>query len=336
MMTVTYLLHRFPRVTDTFIMREIDSLARSGISVKVVSVWKPLQRETTDDLLKVWSSRVTFLLPNSIGSIAALLCVEVFRNPRRFAAALKRAILTARPGFRGFGYQMFYLAEALIAAKQIRSSYCQHLHNHFGDQSGMVTLLTSILTGIEYSISFHGPHIFFDAATASLKDKIESAYFTRSISYFCRSQLMIFAGSTDINSEIIHCGVNPALYPFRYPKRDVEILFCAARLAPEKGIEFLLQAFKSVVEVHGNIRLRIAGDGSSRSSLQARAVELGISECVEFLGQLAETGITSELCASDLFILPSLAEGLPVSLMEAMAVGVPALRRTSPASANSL
>lgn len=323
MMTVTYLLHRFPRVTDTFIMREIDSLAKCGIAVKVVSVWKPSQRETTTDLLAAWSSRVTFLLPKSIGSCIALLCAEIFRSPRKFVSAFMRAILTARPGFRGFAYQLFYLAEALMAAKQIRLSDCRHLHNHFGDQSGMVTLLASILTGVDYSISFHGPHIFFDAANSSIKEKLSSASFSRSISYFCRSQLMIFAGSTEIKSEIIHCGVNPKLYPFRLPKPDVEIIFCAARMAPEKGIEFLLQAFKIVIEVNRNTRLRIAGDGSSKASLQATAVQLGISDSVEFLGQLAEVEITNELCASDLFVLPSLAEGLPVSLMEAMAVGVP-------------
>jgi colanic acid/amylovoran biosynthesis glycosyltransferase len=325
MTTVTYLLHRFPRVTDTFIMREINSLVRSGLNVNVISVWKPQEQETTDSLLTAWSSRVTFLLPGSVGSIAKLLAVEICRNPIRFLSTLHKAMRTARPGLRGFGYQMFYLAEALLAAKHIRSSTCDHLHNHFGDQSGTVTMLAAILTGIGYSISFHGPHIFFDAANSSLKEKIEGASFTRSISYFCRSQLMIFAGSTAIRSEIIHCGLDLDNYQFRNPKHKVDIIFCAARLAPEKGFEFLLEAFKLVLAHHDQIRLRIAGDGSSKVSLQAKALDLGISDRVEFLGQLAETQVTNELRNSDLFVLPSLAEGVPVSLMEAMAVGVPVI-----------
>jgi len=103
----------------------------------------------------------------------------------------------------------------------------------------------------------------------------------------------------------------------------VQIIFCAARLAPEKGIEFLLEAFKSISAKHTSIRLRIAGDGSVRSALETMAQELGIFSHVDFLGQLPEKQITEELRNSDLFVLPSLAEGLPVSLMEAMATGVP-------------
>src|SRR6266851_6597908 len=104
MTTITYLLHRFPRVTDTFIMREIRSLVRAGATVKVISVWTPRQQETTTDLLADWASDLTFLLPASVGSIAVALTTELFINPRRFFLALKLALQTSRPGFAGFGY----------------------------------------------------------------------------------------------------------------------------------------------------------------------------------------------------------------------------------------
>ncbi|SRR6266851_173341 len=322
MKTVTYLLHRFPRVTDTFIMREIESLGRAGTEVRIISVWKPLEHE----LLAEWVPRVIFLLPDSIRSVVIALCAESFGNPKRFLLALRTALQTSPPGLRGFAYQMFYLAEALLAASHIRANRTSHLHNHFGDRSGTVTMLAAILTTVDYSISFHGPHVFFDEAGSSLKEKIRNACFIRSISYFCRSQLMVAAQSTDITrNKIIHCGIDLEKYPFSQPSREVTTIFCAARLAPEKGIEFLLQAFRVVAEVHNHIRLRIAGGGSSRSSLEKMAVELGIANRVDFLGQLKETSIIGELCSSDLFVLPSLAEGLPVSLMEAMAVGVPVI-----------
>lgn len=324
--TIIYLLHRFPRVTDTFIMREIRSLQRAGTEVKVISVWKPLPRETMPELLDEWSNDVSFLLPNSIAVILRGLFSAAFLAPKSFFAALRLAVTTGRPGARGQIYQMFYLMEAALASRIVRANRSVHLHNHFGDQSGTVTMLAAVLSGAEYSISFHGPHIFFDATGSALKEKAQRAAFNRCISFFCRSQLLLFAQSNDTSStRIIHCGLDLRKYPFRAPREKVVNIFCSARLAPEKGIEFLLQALKLVVQKHQHVRLRIAGDGPSKSSLDAIVSALEVSQHVDFLGKLSEAQITAELASSDLFVLSSLAEGLPVSAMEAMAVGVPVI-----------
>jgi colanic acid/amylovoran biosynthesis glycosyltransferase len=321
---ITYLLHRFPRVTDTFIMREIRGLQKAGTDVKVISVWKPSAHETMPELLEEWSGDVSFLLPNSILALAYGLISALFFAPKRFFAAFVLALRTANPGIRGHIYSVFYLSEAALASRIVRQSRSNHLHNHFGDQSGTVTMLASVLLGIDFSISFHGPHVFLDTAGSNIKEKARRASFNRCISYFCRSQLFLAAQNNDLSStRIIHCGLELRKYPFRSPREEVLSVFCAARLAPEKGIEFLLEAMGLVLEKNRRVMLRIAGDGSSRASLEATAAALGISRNVVFLGQLSEARVTEELIASDLFVLPSLAEGLPVSAMEAMAIGVP-------------
>ena len=325
MKRICYLLHRFPRVTDTFIRREIISLRKAGTEVRVVSVWKPRKPETTDELLQEWSDDVGFLLPRSIFSIFGIALTLVVRSPGRFMAAFRLALATSRPGIRGLTYQMFYFVEAMLAAKVLQQWDINHVHNHFGDHSGITTMLASKLSGIGYSISFHGPHIFLDAKDAAIKEKVKHARFIRCISYFCRSQLIVLSESSNLSTyKIVHCGLELSSYQFRLPREQMCRIFCAARLAPEKGIEFLIRAMALLVGKI-DVRLRLAGDGPSRLALEEITRELGVADRVNFLGNLSERDVTRELSSSDLFVLPSLAEGVPVSLMEAMAVGVPVI-----------
>jgi colanic acid/amylovoran biosynthesis glycosyltransferase len=245
MKKVAYLLHRFPGMTDTFIKREIRSLQQSGTKVAVISVWKPEQSETTPEILSEWSDDTYFLLPSSWLAIAKIALGSAIRRPDRFATTLRLALSTSRPGVRGTSYQLFYFLEAVLAAEILRRNAFDHVHNHIGDQSGTVTMLAAKLAGIGYSITFHGWPVFFDAKYSRIKEKVIGAKFTRAISYFCRSQLMMFAGTDDPGPfKVVHCGLELDKYPYRSPRMKIESMFCVARLAPEKGHAFLLGALK--------------------------------------------------------------------------------------------
>ena len=236
------------------------------------------------------------------------------------------AFVTARPGFKGLVNQVFYLAEAVSAAEVLQKRDIAHVHNHFGDHSGIVTMLATKLCNISYSISFHGPHVFFDGGLARIKEKVSHARFVRCISYFCRSQVILFSESANLSAlKIVHCGLDLKDYEFRLPREKVERLYCAARLAPEKGFEFLVQAVRILADRKCDVQLRLVGDGPRRNALEGMARDLGILDRVHFLGALDEAAKMRELYAADLFVLPSLREGLPSSITEAMAVGVPVI-----------
>jgi colanic acid/amylovoran biosynthesis glycosyltransferase len=326
MKKIAYLLHNFPGITDTFIKREIRSLQKAGTEVSVISVWKPNESQTTPDILAEWASETDFLLPRSSVSILGILLMSFIRRPARFLGALQVALLMSRPGLRGITYQLFYFCEAVLAAEILRKRKIDHVHNHIGDQSGTVTMLAAKLAGTEYSITFHGWPVFFDAKYSRIKEKVRAAYFIRAISYFCQSQLMMFSESDDpAPFRVIHCGLSIGKYRYRAPREQVKTLFCAARLSPEKGISFLIHALKGLVDKGYALELRLAGNGPSREQLETLANELGVAGNVKFLGFLNEDEIISELEAADLFVLPSFIEGLPVSAMEAMAIGVPVI-----------
>jgi glycosyltransferase involved in cell wall biosynthesis len=187
-------------------------------------------------------------------------------------------------------------------------------------------MLAANLAGIGYSITFHGWPVFFDAKYYRLKEKVLGARFSRAISYFCRSQLMMFSERDDPDLfKVVHCGLSLDKYHYRTPKETVRRIFCAARLSPQKGHVFLIRAMKLLIDQGHELELRLAGDGIRKAQLTNLAHELGISDRVNFLGFLSEDEVIHELQDCDLFVLPSFVEGLPVSAMEAMAIGVPVI-----------
>ena len=326
MKRITYLLHRFPGITDTFIRREIRSLQKIGTEVGVISVWKPNESQTTPEILAEWAADTDFILPRPIVSILVTLPVSLIRNPARFLGTLRLALSTSRPGLRGMMFQLFYFCEAVLAAEILRKKKVDHVHNHIGDQSGIVTMLAAKLADIEYSITFHGWPVFFDAKYSRIKEKVMAARFVRAISYFCQSQLIMFAECDDpARIKVVHCGLSIGRYNYRPPREQVKTLFCAARLSPEKGISFLIHALKGLIDKGYELELRLAGNGPSLDQLKRLANDLGVSGKVKFLGFLDEDEIINELQTADLFILPSFIEGIPVAAMEAMAVGVPVI-----------
>jgi colanic acid/amylovoran biosynthesis glycosyltransferase len=326
MSRIAYLLHRFPAMTDTFIKREIRSLQKAGTDVQVISVWKPRPDETTPKILSDWENDTHFALPRSPFDIVRIVLAAIVRSPRRFFSSASLALRTSRPGIRGLTYQLFYFVEAVLVAEILRQNAVDHIHNHIGDQSGTVTMLAASLAGVGYSITFHGWPVFFDAKYSRIKEKVLGARFTRSISYFCRSQLMMFSGSDDTKPfKVVHCGLDIDKYAYRPPREKIERIFCTARLSPEKGLKFLIQALKILRDKGHACELRLAGDGPSKGSLKKLASELGISDYVHFLGYLTEDEVIAELKGADLFVLPSFVEGVPVSAMEAMAIGVPVI-----------
>jgi len=324
MKRIAYLLHNFPGITDTFIKREIRSLQKTGVSVRVISVWKPKESQTTPAILSEWSTDTDFILPRSALAVLYILLKVFMRAPVRFMQTIYLALQTARPGLRGIAFQIFYFAEAALAADILRKYAIDHVHNHIGDQSGTVTMLAARLANIEYSITFHGWPVFFDAKYSSIKEKVGAARFIRAISYFCRSQLMMFSEAVDPTPfKVIHCGLSLEKYKYRPPSGQVRSLFCAARLSPEKGLTFLIHALKELIDNACDFELRLAGNGPSLDSLKKLVAALGVSDNVRFLGFLDEDQIIDELQRSDLFVLPSFVEGIPVAAMEAMAIGVP-------------
>lgn len=321
-----YVTGEYPRVSHTFIQREVEALRALGVEVITCTVRRPAAASVVGAAQEA-EGRRTFGVIEAARNPIRLVAAHgrmIRRSPRRWFSALALAWKTRPPGLKAALWQAFYALEAGVLADHLLSRGVGHLHNHFGDASGSLTMITAQMAGLPYSITLHGPDVFFAPYHWRLDVKIERAAFIACISHFCRSQAMLFSDEAHWDKlMIIHCGIRPALYHPGLAGQG-HVVF-VGRLDPVKGVSLLLEAFSRVRAGHPAARLTVAGDGRARARLEARARDLGLADVVAFPGYLDEGQVAALLSTADMLILPSFAEGLPVVLMEALASRIPVI-----------
>jgi colanic acid/amylovoran biosynthesis glycosyltransferase len=215
-------------------------------------------------------------------------------------------------------------------ARELRADGVDHVHAHFAHYPALAAWIAHELTGVPYSFTAHANDIFVHHGM--LARKASDAGFVATISEFNRDFLRARGAVAPIR--IVHCGVDPADYAFAAPaERDGRAprVLCVAAFREPKGHEVLLRAVAEAPPRLARARVDLVGDGPLRPRLEALAAELGIADRVTFHGSLPAPAVTELLRASDVFVLPSVItaegdmDGVPVALMEALAVGVPAV-----------
>lgn len=321
---LAYMTGEYPRATDTFIQREVATLRSLGYSVQTFSVRKPATKENVGPEQESERKQTIYLLPFSPIRFAAAHIRCCARSPGRYVRGIAFAYKIRPPGVRALLRQIAYFAEAGLLADQIHAHGIAHLHNHFANSSGSVAAIASEIGGFTYSLSIHGPAEFFEPKFWRIDAKVSKALFVNCISHFCRSQVMAFAPATTWNRlHIIHCGVDPAVFELVGHQNPGRRLLFVGRLAAVKGLAILLQAIAMVRKNFPDVQLTVAGDGPDRSALEQQVTDLDLQGVVRFIGYQSQTQVRQLLSQTDVFVMSSFAEGVPVVLMEAMAAGVP-------------
>ena len=325
MSKIAYLTGEYPRATDTFIQREVAALRDEGRVVLTCSVRRTAASHMVGPEQKAEAKNTFYLLEQAKNPVHLLRChLRAMRTPGRYFGALKLALRTGGPGFKSLIYQLFYFAEAAVLADHLKKQNVAHLHNHIATASANVAMITSAMSGIPFSFTLHGPDIFFAPHRWRLDEKIARAQFVACISHFCRSQAMAFSQPEDWSKlHIVHCGVEPARYQTSEDRKRGKDLLFVGRLAAVKGVPILLRAMKAILGKHPDATLTLIGDGPDRADLEKTAQELGLKGAVRFVGYQSQSEVAAQLQASDILVLPSFAEGVPVVLMEAMAARLP-------------
>ena len=324
---IAYLTGEYPRATDTFIQREVAALRKHGIDVLTCSVRRtgnehhvgPEQRAEAENTFYILASaRSPWRLVRSHG--AALL-----RSPSRYIKTLWLAMRTGAPGIKAFLYQLFYFVEAVVLADHLTRNRVVHLHNHIATASCTVAMLASEVSAIPYSFTIHGPGIFFEPMQWRIDEKTARARFVACISEFCRSQVMMFSDASHWSKlHIVHCGIEPDRYDTETRRSSQRLLFIG-RLAGVKGVPVLFEALQAIAEDFPDLHLTLIGDGPERRELELEARARGLGGRVEFAGYRSQAEVADALRDTDILVLPSFAEGVPVVLMEAMAARVPVI-----------
>ncbi|MEQ8384569.1 MAG: glycosyltransferase family 4 protein [Coleofasciculus sp. A1-SPW-01] len=323
-MRIAYLTGMYPRATDTFIQREVAGLRQKGLEVYTFSVRRPGDEHIAGPEQKTEREQTFYILPPNPITLVLSHLILLFTSPGRYWKALALAWSTNQPGLRGTLYQLFYFAEAGLLAQQIRAKQIQHLHNHIADSCCTVAMLAAELGGFTFSFTMHGPYIFFEPYRWRIDEKIKRSLFVICISHFCRSQGMLFAPTDTWNRlHIVHCGVDPALFNLVSHNQPGKRLLYVGRLSAAKGLPILLESLAMLKSSHPEIILTVVGDGEDRAELEQMTARLELNDHVKFVGYKSQAEVREYMQETDVFVLPSFAEGVPVSLMEAMAAGVP-------------
>jgi glycosyltransferase involved in cell wall biosynthesis len=324
-MNVGYLINQYPRVSHSFIRREIAALEQCGVVVHRFSI-RPCQDELADARDRAEIPKTTVILASKVRVVVAAFAASL-RSPLRFARALREALRLHARSDRGLVAHMAYLAEACVLLGELRRREIRHLHAHFGTNPAAVALLCRLLGGPDYSFTVHGPEEFDKAPLLALDRKIAKAKFVVAISEFGRSQLLRLLQAEQFSKiQVVRCGLDvDLLNAAQEPIPDVARLVCIGRLSEQKGHSILLEAAARMAKDGKNFELVLVGGGELRDVLERRMQALGLDSHVRITGFVSQERVVEELRAARALVLPSLGEGLPVVIMEAFALGRPVL-----------
>jgi colanic acid/amylovoran biosynthesis glycosyltransferase len=325
-MKLAYLVNQYPKTSHTFIRREIAAVEALGFEVERFTI-RPTLEFLEDRLDEAERGRTRVVLEGGVMGLLGNLVAVGLASPAGVARALRLALDVGRHSDRGLIRHLAYLAEACSLRRWVERTGCDHVHAHFGTNSATVAMLCHELGGPPFSFTVHGPEEFDKPDLISLGTKIEKSAFVAAVSSFALSQLYRRSSVRDWSKlHVVRCGVGDEfLAAPRVPIPAAPRLVCVGRLCEQKGQLILLEAAADLAKSGLAFELVLVGDGELRAELERSVADKGLSRVVRFIGWASSLRVREEILAARALVLPSFAEGLPVVLMEAFALGRPVI-----------
>jgi glycosyltransferase involved in cell wall biosynthesis len=325
---------KYPAISHTFILREVLGLRALGMRIEACSINQPdrsFDKLTPDE--REEAERTFFLKGPGLmrQHVVTLLRVLVTRPDVIFRG------ISAMLSYGGWDLKAraktpFYLAEAILIGEWMRRRKLDHLHSHFAGAVAVVAMFMAAAYRKTFSFTVHGPDEYMDMRYLHMKHKSDAAKFVITISEFGRTHLLRVLGMAKRHHvTTVRLGVNvrdfqPAL---KIAERGAPVhMVCVGRLVRDKAQDVLLEALAILLHRGMNVRLTLVGDGAAARQFKQVAADFELQDHVTFTGPLPQPETRAILRTADLFVLPSFAEGIPVALMEAMAMEIPCVSTT--------
>ena len=325
-MKIAYLINEYPMASQTFIRREIAALEQHGLEVSRFAL-----REGGDELVDAADLRELSLTRYTnergvVGLVCALV-LSLVKNPMRFIATLHMSIKLMGCSDRSMLHHLAYLAEACVLQKWLRQKKIQHVHVHFATNSAEVALLSYLLGGPAYSFMVHGPIDFDRAIGLSLDLKAQHAAFITTISDYAKSQIFRWIEFDNWHKvHIVRCGLDGSYFEDTICSLPEErCLVSIGRLCEQKGQMILIDAAAKLLEELEDFQLTIIGDGEFRSTLEEAIEAKGLTRYVRLVGWLDNVAVKNQIQQSRGLVMASFAEGLPVVIIESLALRRPVI-----------
>lgn len=326
MPSIAYLINQYPKVSHSFIRREILALEAEGVSVSRFAL-RGWDAEVVDPVDESEQGRTRYLLKDGMRGLLGDTLAVAIASPLLFFRAVLRALSMGWRADRPVLYHLVYLAEACSLKRRLDNTDVVHAHAHFGTNPAEVLLLCRALGGPPYSFTVHGPEEFDRPVALKLARKVEESAFVVAISSYGRSQLsrwVDYALWPRIRE--VHCGLDAQFLDAPpTPVPDTPRMVCVGRLCEQKGQLLLMQAAHRLKQRGIAFELVLAGDGEMRDEVEDLIRRFDLGDRVRITGWVSSERVAEELRQSRAMVLPSFAEGLPVVIMEALAMGRPVI-----------
>ncbi len=325
---VAYIMSRFPKLSETFILNEILTVASLGVPIEVYPLLRERQRTVHPEVVE-WVRRAHF---------HRLLSFRVLHAHAHFLLSAPAEYVTVATEVfrRTWGSTNFFIGALGTFPKAVRFAYemrrtgVTHVHAHFATHPALAAFIIHRLTGIPFSFTAHGSDLHVDRRM--LDAKVEAAAFAVAVSAFNKEVMVRECGERNrAKIHVVHCGVDPECFaPLgRFAHGGQFRIVCVASFEAVKGHRYLIEACRILRDRGMDLRCDLVGDGPLRHAVELQITQSGLGKRVRILGGRPRPDVVRLLASADVAVLAShptpdgKREGIPVALMEAMASGLP-------------
>jgi colanic acid/amylovoran biosynthesis glycosyltransferase len=320
---IAYIINQYPAGSHTFIRREIRAIEALGETILRYALRPGANSVDPEDREE---EKQTRYILNDGSEFVRCLCIMLFTRPFAMTCALGQTLKLGWRSDRGILRHLIYWAEAAVLACWCGRDDIDHIHAHFGTNSTTVAMLAWRISGIPYSFTVHGPEEFDKALFIGLAEKIRYCAFVVAISSFGRSQLFRYTDQKHWTKvKVVHCGLEPTLFEASAPATNSRRFICIGRMSEQKGHLILIEAAQRLALRSEDFEIVLCGDGEMRPGIEAMVRRYNLESKIRILGWIDSARIREEISKARALVLPSFAEGLPVVIMETMALGRPVI-----------
>ena len=323
-LVVGYVVRKFPVLSETFILNEMLALEAKGVEVHVFPLAPTRDPRFHDGLCRL---QATIHYVPGLGDHRSLLRYarrQAKRNPRRYWRRLLGVLATGRPSL------LWRFLQASYVAERARKVGVQHLHAHFANRTTTVAQQASHLIGVPFSFTAHAFDVFRGADERVIERKMADARFTATVSEYNVGFLQALANGSRPRIELVRNGIDMDRFaPAEATPGGPFTILAVARLVEKKGLPILIDACRILRDRGLDFRCEIVGKGRMRAELERMIRAAKLRDRVQLLGPLPQQEIVGRYHRAHVVTLPAIVgsdgnrEGLPVSIVEALASGVP-------------
>lgn len=325
---ITYILLMFPKLTTTFIDREIFALQEMGVEVRVYSLRRP--KGPLSGYQGGLQQEATYVYPAAVGSQLKAHLHFIFARPRQYFSTLFHLLSRPHPTFLSHRRTLLHFIQGIYVAYLLRDNPGDHIHAHFLNQAATVALIVSRMLGIPYSVTVHSSGEFY-ANPMMICEKLEGAKFIATCTQYNRDYLAdlgknLFEEKLMVN----YHGVDVGQYSRQEAKpSEKPVILSVGQLRERKGMIYLVEACAILKQRGLDFVCRLIGEGPEREPLEAEIEQLGLTNQIELIGALPQEELIHQYEQADIFALPVVMaesgdrDGIPNVILEAMAMELP-------------